>query len=272
MRLFDSCKRAIRGGRGGEPFAFQTAPLQSLAKKLSDGYRNADPFPHVVIDDFMEIQAAERLLKAFPGRNSPIWLDWRDRDAVHQPKKLGIGHAERLIGVSPWLQNALDAFNSYPFLSFLERLTGIGKLLPDPYFHGGGLHQILSGGKLDVHADFNDLSALDLFRRINVLFYLNKSWKPEYQGNLELWDADMTECRRKVAPIFNRMVIFNTDKSSFHGHPAPLNTPEHVTRKSLALYYYTARPAPGHRYDETTDWQNVDVEIKGSSAESGGRR
>ena len=141
MRLFDSWK--------SEPFAFQTAPLQRLAKRLKAGYANADPFPHVVIDDFMDAKAAETLLKVFPGRSSPVWLDWRDRDVVHQPKKPGIGHAERLIDVSPWLQNVLNAFNSYPFLSFLERITGIGKLLPDPYFHGG-VHQILSGGRLDV--------------------------------------------------------------------------------------------------------------------------
>ena len=254
MRLFNLYK--------SEPFVFQTATLQSLAKQLIAKYRNADPFPHVVIDDFMDTKAAERLLKVFPEKDSPVWLDWRNRDVVHQPKKLGIGHAKRLTDVSPWLQNMLDAFNSYPFLSFLEQLTGIGKLLPDPYFHGGGIHQILNGGKLDVHADFNDLSDLNLYRRINVLYYLNKNWKPEYQGNLELWDAGMTECRREIAPIFNRMVIFNTDKSSFHGHPAPVNTPEHVTRKSLALYYYTAKPDPDHRYDEITDWQNVDVEIK----------
>lgn len=240
------------------PFAFQIAPLQSLAEGLSSKYRCATPFPHVVIDDFLDAKAAEKLLKVFPAQDSPVWFDWRERDTQHQPKKQGIGHARRLVGVSPWLHNMLAAFNSYPFLQFLEKLSGIEKLLPDPYLHGGGVHQILSGGRLDVHTDFNELSQLDLYRRINVFLYLNKNWLPQYAGDLEFWDADMTECKVRIAPIFNRIVIFNTDKSSFHGHPAPLNTPQHITRKSLALYYYTAKPIPHHRYDRQTDWRDAD--------------
>lgn len=239
------------------PFVFRVGPLQSLAEELRSEYRSALPFPHVVIDDFLDAETAKMLLQAFPGPDAPVWLDWRERDRRHQPKKQGVGHAKRLDGVSPWLQNILGAFNSYPFLNFLETLTGIEKLLPDPHFHGGGIHQILSGGKLEVHADFNELSQLDLFRRVNVFLYLNKNWLPEYEGDLEFWDAEVTECKRRIAPLFNRMVIFNTDKHSFHGHPSPLNTPQHITRKSIALYYYTAKPSPHHRYDQQTDWRDA---------------
>lgn len=242
-----------------EPFVFQAVPLQCLAAMRRLEYRGAEPFPHVVIDNFLEAKVADKLLKEFPKPDSSVWFDWRDRDRRHQPKKQGIGHAKRLGGASPWLQSTLAAFNSYPFLNFLEKLTGIEKLLPDPYFHGGGIHQILSGGKLDVHTDFNELSQLDLFRRVNVFLYLNKNWLPKYGGDLEFWDADVRECRKRIAPLFNRIVIFNTDKSSFHGHPSPLNTPEHITRKSIAAYYYTAKPNPHHRYDRQTDWQDVGV-------------
>ena len=247
-----------------KPFVFQVGPLQSLAEDLRSEFQNAVPFPHVVVDDFLDTKTANKLLEVFPGPGSPVWFDWRDGDRQHQPKKQGIGHAKRLGGVSPWLQNILGAFNSYPFLHFLEKLTGIEKLLPDPYFHGGGIHQILSGGKLDVHTDFNKLSQLDLFRRVNVFLYLNKNWLPEYGGGLEFWDAEVRECKKRIAPVFNRIVIFNTDKSSFHGHPSPLNTPEHITRKSIALYYYTAKPTPHHRYDQHTNWQDVSGEAAAS--------
>ena len=79
-----------------------------------------------------------------------------------------------------------------------------------------------------------------LKRRINVLIYLNKGWKPEYNGELELWSGDMQERVVSIAPTFNRCVIFNTSTNSYHGHPVPLATPEGVTRKSIALYYYTS--------------------------------
>jgi hypothetical protein len=83
--------------------------------------------------------------------------------------------------------------------------------------------------------------------------YLNKNWQTEYGGNLELWSKDMKTCVKSVEPIFNRCVIFNTDEDSFHGHPDPLTTPEDRSRRSLALYYYTASDAivDEHRFHTT---------------------
>ena len=124
-------------------------------------------------------------------------------------------------------------------LQFLEKLTGIAELIPDAYFTGGGLHQIERGGKLEVHADFNKLKGWNLERRINLLLYLNRDWKDKFGGHLELWNRQMTKSIRKVSPIVNRCVIFNTESDAYHGHPHPLRCPEGQTRKSMALYYYT---------------------------------
>jgi hypothetical protein len=237
--------------------AFDTATLHELGEKNRERYSLANPFKHIVLDDFLPPKQANQALRDFPNTESHVWLDWRKRNTINQPKKQGIGHASRLNGVSSNLVNLLNSFNSYPFLNFLEQLTGIEKLLPDPYLHGGGLHQILNGGKLDIHCDFNHLKNLDLYRRINVLYYLNKDWKNEYQGHLELWSNDMKRREKVIAPTFNRLVIFNTDKSSFHGHPTPLKLPPNITRKSIALYYYTARPVKDRHYDTKTDWRET---------------
>jgi hypothetical protein len=169
------------------PFLFRIDELEEIGSANHDSYINAEPFRHAVFENFLPKKDADSALRLFPKPSSEIWLDWTKRDTVHQPKKQGIGHASRLKGVATDLLNLLNAFNSYPFLNFLEKLTGIDKLLPDPYFHGGGLHQILNGGKLAVHTDFNDLKVLNIYRRINALFYLNKNWKESYNGNLELW-------------------------------------------------------------------------------------
>jgi hypothetical protein len=238
-------------------FTFAREHLLRQAEALRDEYRNGRPFPHVVVDDFLPADVATRLVEAFPPPQAPHWLDWRMRDTQHQPKKLGIGHASRLEGAEPYLHNILFAFNSSPFLSFLEALTAIEKLLPDPHLHGAGLHQILSGGKLALHADSTVLSPLNLYRRINVLLYLNQGWKADYGGDLELWNEDCTRREKAIAPLFNRLVVFNTTKTSFHGHPSPLNTPEEVTRKSLALYYFTSAPSADDRYDENIDWRET---------------
>ena len=133
----------------------------------------------------------------------------------------------------------LYQLNGSVFLQFLEQLTGIDGLIPDPYFGGGGLHQIERGGYLKVHADFNWHPKLRLDRRLNLLLYLNKDWKEAYGGHLELWSRNMTRCVQRILPIFNRCVIFSTTDTSYHGHPDPLRCPPSITRKSLALYYYT---------------------------------
>jgi Rps23 Pro-64 3,4-dihydroxylase Tpa1-like proline 4-hydroxylase len=125
-------------------------------------------------------------------------------------------------------------------LLWLEALTGIEGLIPAPYFGGGGLHQIEPGGFLKIHADFNVHPKLKLDRRLNMLVYLNKDWRDEYGGHLELWDRDLSACRKKILPSFNRTVIFSTTDTSFHGHPHPLTAPVGMSRKSVSLYYYTA--------------------------------
>ena len=170
-------------------FSFYDMDLKSVADRFRDEFAESSPYQHVVIDNFLPTDVANRTLRAFPTPDAPNWLDWKQRDVVHQPKKLGIGHADRLQGTDPYIQNVLLAFNSSPFLIFLEQLTGIQRLIPDPHLQGAGLHQILSGGKLAVHCDSTILTSLKLYRRLNALLYLNKNWKPEYGGDLELWDA-----------------------------------------------------------------------------------
>lgn len=200
-----------------------------------EAYAFAEPFAHTVIDQFLPSDVANELLAHFPAEAKP-------HDKNYE-KGYG-GQFKRQISpydCDVWMQSAFAFFNSPAMLAFLEGLTNIKGLIPDPYFAGGGLHETGTGGMLGIHADFQVNEALQLRRRINVLIYLNKDWKLEYGGELELWDKKMQQKVKSVAPLFNRCVIFNTDADSFHGHPDPLTTPPDVTRKSIALYYYTAQ-------------------------------
>ncbi|MBV9474762.1 MAG: 2OG-Fe(II) oxygenase [Acidobacteria bacterium] len=197
-------------------------------------YQSADPFPHIVLDGLFDDAELRRVLAAFP---RPEETDWLRFDSVTE-KKLGYYHEKSTI--APEVRAFLDAMNGFEMLQFLEALTGIDGLIPDPYFGGGGVHQIESGGFLKIHADFNVHPKLRLDRRANMLVYLNEGWRDEWGGHLELWNASMTECRQRILPSFNRTVIFSTTDTSYHGHPHPLQSPAGVTRKSVSLYYYTA--------------------------------
>ena len=210
-------------------------PLEKMKEILPDAkktYEQAKPFPHIYFDDFFENSVVEKVLQEFPGEYEIDWIKYYDG---HQ-KKLANEKEQNMGFFSRYL---LYSLNSSLFLKFLEELTGIPNLISDPSFRGGGLHNIYRGGKLGVHADFNKHERYGLDRRLNLLLYLNKNWHEEYGGHIELWDREMKQCVRSYLPKFNRVVIFTTNDTSYHGHPEPLRCPENMSRKSMALYYYT---------------------------------
>lgn len=213
--------------------------VKSLAPfaALRPGFETATPFPHLVIDGFLPEDLAAELAGAFPPPQSDIW--WRYDNPLE--KKLACNEPAKL---PPVIQETLAALNSPELCAELTRLTGIEGLQSDPGLHGGGLHCIRPGGKLDVHVDYSLHPKLHLERRLNLIVYLNRDWQESWGGHLELWDAAMSRCEMRVLPIFNRAVIFRTGDGSYHGHPEPLACPPDQARKSLALYYLSA-PRPG---------------------------
>lgn len=235
--------------RSLERFHFDSKHLLVLADNHQETYASARPFPHTVIDDFVPVEVLDEVLAEFP---TPQQADWQNFDSPLERKLASkddsaMGEATR---------HVLAELNSAAFIDFLERLTRIDGLVPDPHFVGGGLHQIERGGHLKVHADFNRHPRTGLERRLNVLIYLNRGWKEEYGGALELWSHDMRSCEAKILPFFNRCVVFSTTDTAFHGHPDPLNCPEGDTRKSMALYYYsTTRPLEESRAEHNTLFQ-----------------
>lgn len=195
-------------------------------------FEEAQPFPHIVIDGLFEEEVLDQVLNEFPTPDAIAWQRFNNP----LEKKLGYTYKSPL---APRLRNFLFEMNSPTLLEFLEQVTGIEGLIPDPYYGGAGPHQILPGGFLKVHADFNWHPILKLDRRLNLLVYLNRDWKPEYGGALELWNRETTECVQRILPVFNRTVVFATTDFSFHGHPEPLSCPEGMSRKSVSLYYYS---------------------------------
>jgi Rps23 Pro-64 3,4-dihydroxylase Tpa1-like proline 4-hydroxylase len=154
-----------------------------------------------------------------------------------------------------------EELNSPIFLSWLESVTGIDKLLSDTELFGGGLHQSIKGAFLNVHVDYNIHPKTKYHRRLNVLVYMNKTWMDEYEGHLELWDLsdNKKNLLAKFAPLFNRCVIFETNEISYHGHPKPLKTPDGINRKSIATYYYTVeRPSIETAQEHNTLYVNTE--------------
>ena len=196
----------------------------------SSHFKCADHFDHIVIDNFLEEEFATRLVDKFPGPTELKW--WSYNNPLE--KKLAFNDIKKL---NPVFSEFFEEISSHEFISWLSKFTGI-ELHADPSLNGGGLHLIKSGGKLDVHEDFNIHREMKMLRCVNLIIYLNKDWNESWGGDLELWDKEMTVAFKKIQPIFNRAVLFRTDMNSNHGHPHPLNCPVDRCRMSLASYFY----------------------------------
>lgn len=218
----------------GDGLSMDAGEARALGSLFTEDYNRAEPFEHIVFDHFLPDELIGRIVADFP------------REARANDNVFNIGYGGELKRqVMPddcdrFSREMFLFFNSRPVLQFLEGLTGIEGLLPDPYFSGGGYHEITRGGLLGVHADFRINTQLHVQRRLNMLIYLNPEWHDEWNGKLELWSRDMKRCVQRVAPLLNRCVVFNTEADTWHGHPDALQTPDGVSRKSIALYYYTA--------------------------------
>jgi len=201
--------------------------------ELGQRYRANQPFPHVHLENFLEPAKAREVMEEFPTPESGDWIQYKHRNE----NKTGLPRREMF---PPRIRKVVDELNSPEFLSWLSELTGIEGLVSDESLEGGGLHQSSRGGFLNVHADFTmHHHHQNWRRRINLILYLNEGWKPEWGGAIELWDASMTQCVSRVQPLLNHALIFNTNEDSYHGFPDRLMCPEGISRKSLALYYYT---------------------------------
>lgn len=206
-----------------------------LTSRHKKDYREAKPYPHIVLDDFLRTEVIDEIEIPKPDSR------WYMYDSAFEKK-----YATDRFEVMPnTVCKLLMLMNSQPFVNWLEELTGIQGLIGDHTLRGGGIHSIPSGGFLRPHKDFNIHPKLGIYRRVNVILYLNRNWHREWGGGLELWSSDMKLLEKVIEPVVNRMVIFDTAGDHYHGHSEPLACPETRRRISIALYFYTAKPAPG---------------------------
>ena len=207
------------------------------AHNLHNYYHEQEPGPSAIFENFMDPEVMRSLI----GESLTMSDDHFDKyedigdgkvydDHAYMNLKRGCRHLDKM---PPVMKTVCRYFNSNKFMEWLQVVTGIKNLQPDPNYLGGGYHQTLPGGHLSLHKDFTYHKGLKLYRKVNLLIYLNKSWDESLGGNLELWDNDMTKKYHTVVPVANTAVLFNIE-DAIHGCPDPVKQ----DRRSLAFYYY----------------------------------
>jgi len=215
---------------------FKIINLENLEESLRN-YGKHKPFDHCVIDNFFDIDFANKLEDEFPDYDDDSWYIY---DNPLENKKA-------LNNWNMFPQNtylALLTLNSNKFISILKKsITKI--LFSDSGLHGGGWHIHGKGGNLNPHLDYSIHPKCGLQRKLNLIIYLSRNLNPsKHKGHLGFWSNDDIDKQPKdlvkeIAPIFNRAVLFDTTQNSWHGFSQPLNVQDGIYRKSLAIYYLT---------------------------------
>ncbi len=194
----------------------------------------------MIIDDFLAPGIADELESNFPSSYEGWWR-------YHNPIEVKYANDD-IAGMSPTARRVFDALASPAIVERLREVTGIPDLEADEYLHGAGLHAHPSGGRLMVHLDYEQHPRMPhMQRRINLILYLSKGWRPEWNGATELWSGDRSHCAKKSDVVFNRALIFKTDDLSWHGVPDVIRCPKGVHRQTLAFYYVSPLSRSPHR-------------------------
>eukprot|EP00164_Ancoracysta_twista_P000180 GFYU01000259.1.p1 GENE.GFYU01000259.1~~GFYU01000259.1.p1 ORF type:complete len:364 (+),score=16.86 GFYU01000259.1:54-1094(+) len=228
--------------------SFQASNLPFLGKQLRAAYKSASPYPHIVLDHLFDPKLLNAVLSAVKEAPKGDWVG-PESSAGCCHNKFRIPFS-KIVHRNKHVSRLRDVYRSKEFIEFLENLTGIDSLVTDPdndreLMLESSVIAIRKGGYLHIHNDFT-VKTGPLYRRVNVLLYLNKNWKPEYKGTLDLYGPKLFKGpRQKILPRFNRVVIFTVTPDAYHGHPEPLAPPDEDTERiGLQFTYYTAVRGP----------------------------
>lgn len=208
---------------------FDNSIFARLARARHQDYVNKKPFPHLAFDGFLPLRVAAALAEVYPAPDHDAWT-------THTSPKVNRQFLGDETKYHPLFRQFTQTISSRRFLLFLETLSGIDGLIPDPYFVGGGAMTAGPGHKLDMHIDFNWHYKLRAHRRLNALFYLTPGWQVSWGGALRVG----SDVFHDYLPYFNRLIVFSTTEESWHGQPVPLTCPEGVRRNVFSAFYYTA--------------------------------
>lgn len=225
----------------------------SNVNDLNNRFHQGIPDPIIVLDNFLPYNTALNLSAESDEVNAEYWTEFtRNNSYMQECTKLAL---------MPEAYNLVSALHSQMFMQWLEEVTSIKGLIPDPLLIGGGYSKSWRGDSLKVHTDFNWNDQLRLHRALSLILYLTPDWKTEWGGSLDFYDHQNKELVTKVDCLFNRCIIWKYHKRGFHGYPSPLNCPESVHRTTFRLFYYQSNSEydPNDRPHRSLYWYDNEL-------------
>lgn len=206
-------------------------------QELSEQYENNTPVRHIIIDDFLPSDVFEKICNEIENFPNDKWI----------LKTLGTNSLRkeaRDFSKSYIMGSVFLGLTSHGFINWLENIVNQTGIISDPHHLGAGITSTPSGTDLGLHIDFNWNDTLKLNRKFNLIIYANSVWENEWNGELEFWNKEATECLRTIKPLPNRLIIWEYEQDLLHGFSKRLECPRDVSRQNLMTIYYNSNATP----------------------------
>jgi len=190
----------------------------------------SNPFPYVIIPDFINTEYYNKIKSNFPSEPDENW--WKYENPLEV--KYALDNLELMDGV---ISNVFYALSHDNTIDKFKKIFNIPDLEYDPHCHGAGLHMHPRYGRLNMHLDYEIHPLSNKQRLLNIILYLNDDWNPDWNGDTQLWNNNVSECIVKSYPKGNSAIVFVTTEQSWHGVPDIILCPQGEYRKTLAFYY-----------------------------------
>jgi hypothetical protein len=200
-------------------------------KKFNDKVEGLDN-RFVLIDNFLNESFISELSNNFP-------KDYDNKNWFFYENPLEVKYLNSSINTFPEpLKNIFYILSTNQMVNIFSRITDIEELEYDPTLYGSSIQSTPKYGRLNIHLDYEKHPLIEnKERRLNIILYLNKTWKDEWKGDTELWDDNMTKCVVSQKIKYNSAILFETNNTSWHGVPEKLLCPDNESRKTIAYYY-----------------------------------
>ncbi|WNM18746.1 2OG-Fe(II) oxygenase [Flavobacterium capsici] len=182
--------------------------LSNKKTELINNFQNSDvTIKYFYLDDLLPIEIAIKIHEVFPRPEEMIL-----KKNIREHKYI----AAQMNNYNPLLEEVIYSFQDLRIVNLIGEICSISEILPDDNLYAGGISMMGKNQYLNPHLDNSHDKDRNLWRVLNLLYYVTPDWKEEYGGNLELWPNGIEEKQITIHSKFNRLAVMVTHNQSLH--------------------------------------------------------
>lgn len=170
-------------------------------------YKSKKEIGFFYVDDLLPEDLVNAIYKSFPQLS-----ETKQRKNIREHKYV----AYQMDKYNPLLEEVIYAFQDKNVVRIVSEVCCLKSILPDDNLYAGGMSLMSKNNYLSPHLDNSHDKDRQLWRVLNLLFYVTPDWKLENGGNLELWNKGLKESPIIIESRFNRLVVMATHQESWH--------------------------------------------------------